>query len=62
MSRPKPEMLLFSAITAALHAGKEILKTYYSDDFTVRIKTDSTPLTTADQRSHEVITDILAQT
>lgn len=62
MSRPKPEMLLFSAITAALHAGKEILKTYYSDDFTVRIKTDSTQLTTADQRSHEVITDILAQT
>ena len=44
-----------TAILAALEAGKEILKFYYSGDFNIEIKSDSSPLTKADTASHNVI-------
>ena len=46
---------LETAILAALEAGKEILKFYYSGDFNIEIKSDSSPLTKADTASHNVI-------
>ena len=54
--------LLNTAITAALEAGKEILKIYHSGDFNVEIKGDNSPLTKADKVSHNIITSILKQT
>ncbi|MFG6147832.1 3'(2'),5'-bisphosphate nucleotidase CysQ [Halobacillus sp. B23F22_1] len=41
-------------IQAALSAGKEIMK-IYETDFDIEYKEDESPLTTADQRSHEII-------
>ncbi|GGF22742.1 3'(2'),5'-bisphosphate nucleotidase CysQ [Halobacillus andaensis] len=41
-------------IQAAIEAGKEIMK-IYETDFEVEYKEDESPLTIADQRSHEVI-------
>ncbi|KGP74587.1 3'(2'),5'-bisphosphate nucleotidase CysQ [Pontibacillus yanchengensis] len=41
-------------IEAAIEAGKEIMK-IYETDFNVEYKEDESPLTFADQRSHEVI-------
>jgi len=51
--------LLLLAIEASLKAGKEILKVYHSDDFDVKIKSDNSPLTLADQNAHNVIAEIL---
>ncbi|PRY13281.1 3'(2'),5'-bisphosphate nucleotidase [Pontibacter ummariensis] len=46
---------------AALAAGKEILKVY-ENEFTVAYKTDQSPLTLADSKSHDIITQYLEQT
>ena len=54
--------LLNTAITAALEAGKEILKIYRSGDFNVEIKADKTPLTKADKASHNIIRTHLKKT
>lgn len=43
------------AIKAALLAGKEIIEVYHTDDFEVKLKSDESPLTIADQRAHNVI-------
>lgn len=43
------------AISAALKAGKEILDVYNTADFQVEVKSDNSPLTIADKRSHEAI-------
>ena len=53
---------LLLAIKAALFAGKEILDVYSSDDFQVKLKSDDSPLTIADQRAHEIIINILKET
>ena len=53
---------LFTAITAALEAGKVILEIYKSDDFEVEIKGDNSPLTKADTASHNVIMSYLTET
>jgi 3'(2'), 5'-bisphosphate nucleotidase len=45
---------LLKAIQASMEAGQAILDVYRSD-FEVEYKTDSSPLTMADKRSHEVI-------
>ncbi|WP_431803287.1 3'(2'),5'-bisphosphate nucleotidase CysQ [Halobacillus andaensis] len=45
-------------IQAAIEAGKEIMK-IYETDFEVEYKEDESPLTIADQRSHEVIKSAL---
>jgi 3'(2'), 5'-bisphosphate nucleotidase len=50
--------LLYKAIIAAVEAGKEIL-TVYDTDFAVEYKDDKSPLTLADKRASEKITDML---
>ena len=53
---------LNTAITAALEAGKAILKIYNTDDFGVELKGDNSPLTKADTASHNVIMSYLNKT
>ena len=48
-------ILLFSAITSALAAGREILDVYDTADLGVEKKADQSPLTRADRRSHDII-------
>jgi 3'(2'), 5'-bisphosphate nucleotidase len=50
------------AITAALRAGQEILDVYNTADFQVEMKSDNSPLTIADKRSHEAIVKELDNT
>ena len=50
------------AIKAAIKAGKEILNVYYNSDFNVELKADNSPLTVADKRAHNVITEVLGET
>lgn len=50
--------LLKTCLEAAIKAGKEILKVY-ENEFEVETKTDNSPLTEADKRSHHTIKDIL---
>lgn len=56
------KQLLITAITAALEAGKSILKIYHSGEFNVEIKGDNSPLTKADKASHNVIMSFLTKT
>ena len=51
--------LLSIAIAAAVDAGRAILD-IYSSDFAVEHKEDSSPLTVADRRAHEIISARLA--
>jgi len=51
---------LLKAIQASIEAGQAILDVYHSD-FSVEYKTDSSPLTLADKRSHEVIVKHLSE-
>jgi 3'(2'), 5'-bisphosphate nucleotidase len=51
---------LLKAIQASTQAGQAILDVYHSD-FSVEYKTDSSPLTLADKRSHEVIVKHLSE-
>lgn len=53
--------LLARSISAALVAGEQILEVYQSD-FDVELKTDQSPLTLADRRSHAVIVEYLKAT
>lgn len=50
-----------TAIQAAIEAGNAILEVYRSADFKVEKKADQSPLTLADRRAHEVITQHLTQ-
>jgi 3'(2'), 5'-bisphosphate nucleotidase len=50
---------LVDAVKAALSAGKAIIDIYNSD-FSVQTKSDDSPLTLADQKSHELIKAALA--
>jgi len=54
--------LLDLAIQASLDAGKEILEVYSQEDFGVEIKSDKSPLTLADQKSHLAIVKLLEGT
>ena len=51
---------LLKAIDASIQAGQAILEVYRSD-FSVEYKTDSSPLTLADSRSHEAIVKHLSE-
>jgi 3'(2'), 5'-bisphosphate nucleotidase len=51
--------LLKISIEAAIKAGKQILEVY-KNDFEVETKTDNSPLTEADKRSHLTIKEILS--
>lgn len=53
--------LISLSITAAIEAGKKILEVY-KKDFAVEIKSDSSPLTEADQQAHIAIKEILLPT
>lgn len=53
--------LLNLSVVAAVEAGKQILEVY-KQDFSVEIKSDNSPLTIADKKSHEVIKAALAET
>ena len=53
----KPYIL--KSIQAAIAAGNAINEIYRSEDFGVKYKTDTSPLTLADQRSHEIIMNSL---
>ncbi|MGD2185376.1 MAG: 3'(2'),5'-bisphosphate nucleotidase CysQ [Desulfobacterales bacterium] len=55
----KPYIL--RSIQAAIAAGNAINEIYRSKDFKVEYKTDKSPLTIADQRSHEMITGALKE-
>jgi len=50
--------LLKISIVAAIEAGKKILEVY-ENEFEVETKSDNSPLTEADKRSHHAIKDIL---
>lgn len=52
--------LLLSALKISLEAGKKILE-IYNTEFTVELKSDYSPLTAADQASHDVIFKGLSQ-
>lgn len=54
--------LLHIALTASLQAGEAILEIYSKSDFGVELKSDNSPLTRADRKSHEIITQYLVQT
>lgn len=49
---------LLKSIQASLEAGKGILEVYQTD-FNIEYKADDSPLTLADRRSHEIITENL---
>ena len=54
---------LTTALQAAFKAGQAILDIYNSDiDFDIETKSDNSPLTIADKRSHSVIIDCLNRT
>lgn len=53
--------LLLIAIEAAIEAGAEIMK-IYANDFEVELKSDSSPLTMADQNANTVINTHLIKT
>ena len=59
MEENKLEELLFHAINASLDAGHEIMKIYESN-FEVEFKEDDSPLTLADNKSHDTICSALA--
>lgn len=56
---PNPRAEIFDAITAAIEAGKEVMK-IYSTNFTIGSKDDKSPVTLADMKSNETIRYILS--
>ena len=50
------------AIEASIDAGKEILEVYESDDFQISSKEDKSPLTLADKKAHNKISEFLDKT
>ncbi len=55
------DRLILTTLLAAKRAGKAILEVYDSD-FEVEQKDDNSPLTLADKKSNEIITEVLEQT
>lgn len=47
---------------AAIDAGRSIMEIYDSGEFATEIKDNATPITRADKRAHEIITNCLNQT
>jgi 3'(2'), 5'-bisphosphate nucleotidase len=50
---------LLKSIQAAITAGRAINEVYHSEDFGVEYKSDKSPLTIADQKSHDIIMGVL---
>ena len=59
MSNKRIHALIPDLLRLSRHAGKAILDVYQSD-FAIEHKEDRSPLTLADRRSHEVITEGIA--
>ncbi len=53
---------IVTAIKSSILAGEEIMKVYQTDDFQVTTKSDDSPLTLADQKSHNKIIEFLEPT
>jgi 3'(2'), 5'-bisphosphate nucleotidase len=64
LTQEQRDFLLPKAYNAALRAGAAILEVYEqgADEFDVTLKSDSTPLTVADSRAHNIIKDYLSRT
>ena len=52
---------MLKSIQAAIAAGNAINEVYHSEDFGVEYKSDKSPLTLADQKSHEIIMNVLTE-
>ncbi len=52
---------ILKSIQAALAAGQDINDVYHSEDFGVAYKSDKSPLTLADQKSHQRIMNVLRE-
>ncbi len=52
--------IALSVANLSILAGSAILETYSQSDFQIERKTDDSPLTLADRRSHDIITNSLA--
>ena len=57
----KNDLYTIASVIAAIEAGKAILQVYHSSDFKIEEKADSSPLTLADRRAHEVIMQHLSK-
>ncbi|QIR13168.1 3'(2'),5'-bisphosphate nucleotidase CysQ [Shewanella aestuarii] len=57
----KPEDVLEQAIEIAIEAGKKIRQIYIEGDFKREIKSDNTPVTSADLAAHNIICSRLAE-
>ncbi len=55
----RPDALLADMIASALEAARQILAIYHSD-YSVTVKADESPLTTADTASNEILTGYLS--
>ncbi len=64
MQKPSPfyKSLVIIAINLSWKAGLDILDVYHNSDFEVEIKSDKSPLTIADKRSHIRIVEGLKET
>lgn len=51
--------LFKTAFKAAFNAGQRVLEIYNSDDFQVSMKSDNSPLSSADKEAHEIIKNTL---
>jgi len=56
-----PKAFILKSIQAAIAAGNAINDIYHSEDFGVAYKSDESPLTLADQKSHEIIMSVLTE-
>ena len=54
-------LYLLKSIQASIAAGNAINEVYHSEDFGVEYKSDKSPLTLADQKSHEIIMKVLTE-
>jgi len=56
----KSKDLLLDAVHASLRAGEEILEVYNSGDYEVQFKEDESPLTLADRKADNLISEMLS--
>ena len=54
--------LLLNAVNASLKAGEKILEVYNSEDYEVQYKKDKSPLTLADRKADNLISEMLSVT
>ena len=55
------KLYILRSIQASIAAGNAINEVYHSEDFGVEYKSDKSPLTLADQKSHEIIMNVLTE-